>query len=183
MLEQSLVLVFFILYLALPRIFVKKKDWEGLIIPFATGVVAALLSAVIETIPSQFIPSFYSSPIEVVLIAPLLEEALKFYGSLKYLKKRRATVSISKSLESGCYLGLGFGMLETLSKTVGAPLYAILQRVLLTMPMHILTASISAYGIGYAFKTERKLYYSLLWLGIAFAIHALFNFYAFHIQL
>jgi len=183
MLEQLLILGVSALYLALPVVIVKERDWNALLIALIAGVVAGLISSVIETLPSQFIPSFYSSLTLAILFAPLLEEALKFLGSLTYLKKRRTSVSVSKSVVFGYNLGLGFGVHETLGKTLGAPLFAILPRVFLTMPMHILAASISAYGIGYAFQTGRKLHYSLLWLVIAIAIHALFNGFAFNIQL
>jgi len=183
MLEQLLILGVFVLYLALPTIFVKERDWNALLIALIAGVVAGLISAVIETLSSQYIPSSYSSPTQIILFAPLLEEALKFLGCLIYLKKRRTIVSIPKSMVFGYRVGLCFGLLETLGLTVGAPLYAILPRVFLTMPMHILVASISAHGIGYALRAGKRLYYSLLWLVIAFAIHALFNGFAFNIQL
>jgi RsiW-degrading membrane proteinase PrsW (M82 family) len=183
MLEQLLILGVFVLYLALPAFFVKEKDWNALLVAMIVGVVAGLIGAFIETLSSQYIPSFHSSRAQIVLFAPLLEEALKFLGCLMYLKKRRTVDSISKSMVFGYRVGLCFGLLETLGLTVGAPLYAILPRVFLTMPMHTLAASVSAYGIGYALHTGKRLQYSLLWLVTAFSIHALFNGFAFNIQL
>jgi RsiW-degrading membrane proteinase PrsW (M82 family) len=183
MFESLPILGVAVLYLALPIVFVKEKDWKALTIAFAAGIVAGVIGAVIETLSSVYIPSlYYSSLTQVVLFAPLLEEALKFLASLAYLKKKNI-VSISRSTVFGYNVGLGFGVLETLSKTSGAPLFAILPRVFLTIPMHFLAASVSAYGIGYAFQTRKSLYYSLLWLVAVFAIHALFNVFASNIQL
>jgi RsiW-degrading membrane proteinase PrsW (M82 family) len=183
MLEQLLILGVSALYLAIPMIFLKERDWTALLTALVAGVVAGLISSIIETFSSVFIPSFYSSLTLAILFAPLLEEVLKFLGSLVYLKKRRTIASIPKSVIFGYNLGLGFGVHETISKTVGAPLFAIFPRVFLTMPMHFLAASISAYGIGYALQTGKRLFYSLLWLAIAIAIHALFNGFAFNFQL
>lgn len=182
MLESFLILGLSVLYLAIPMIFLKERDWNALLIALIVGIVAGLISAIIETLSSEYIPSFYSSPTQIVFFAPLLEEVLKFTGSLVYLRKK-TIVSIPKSMVFGYNVGLGLGVHETLSKTLGAPLFAVFPRVFLTMPMHILAALVSAYGLGYALQTGRKLYYSLLWLGIAFAIHALFNFFALQIQL
>ena len=183
MLEYLLILGFFIFYVSVLGVLDKKRDWRSIRNAFVMGVVIAVLSAVVQTIPSGFYPSFYSSMIRIILIAPLTEEALKFYGCLRYFAKRIPIESTRKAALYGYGVGLSFGTFETLIVAfIGYPLIGIFLRVLLTIPMHTIAALISAYGIGYTFRTGKRQYYSLLFLGSAVTIHLLFNYFAFLVQ-
>ena len=179
MLEYLLILGFFIFYVSVLGFLDKKRDLRSATEAFIMGIVVAVLSAVVQTLPSEFYPSFYSSMIRIILIAPLTEEALKFYGCLRYFAKRIPIESTRKAALYGYGVGLSFGTFESLIVAfTGYPLIGIFLRVLLTMPMHIIAAMISAYGIGYTFRTGKRQYYSLLFLGSAVTIHVLFNYSA-----
>jgi hypothetical protein len=96
----------------------------------------------------------------------VLEEVVK-WGILRW-----SMVDASWSMKSGAVVGLVFGLSEAVLFMTNAwasgDWQAMGMRILLTVPMHTLTASVTAWGM--------KRNGQWIWLGMAMVIHAGFNY-------
>ncbi len=96
---------------------------------------------------------------------PILEEVVK-WGILKLGSSERVL-----RVRDGAIVGLVFGLCEailfSLNAWSGGEWGTLVSRLVLTVPMHAVATSVTAWGVG------RRV--GLVGLGIAMVIHAIFN--------
>ncbi|MFH1115760.1 MAG: PrsW family intramembrane metalloprotease, partial [Pseudomonadota bacterium] len=123
--------------------------------------------------------------IELIVIAPISEEVLKFLATLVILRCIKEFDEPMDGIVYGVSVALGFAAVENvgyLAKAYQANLGALtataIIRAVLSVPAHALFACLWAYALGYArFSKEGSVtpLYPLLGLCLAVIAHSLFN--------
>jgi len=149
----------------------------------ASLVIRAFFYGVLATIPAIILEVLFQvHPLfSMVIVAPVVEEAVKFSVVFFFFLKKREIDEPVDLLVYGAAVALGFATLENCGYLFNALLagnlaQVALLRALLSVPGHFLFSTIWAYGLaGYKFRTGRGRPLHWAFLLIAMAAHALFN--------
>lgn len=149
----------------------------------ASLVLRAFFLGVLSTIPAVILEIIFQvHPLfSMIIVAPIVEEAVKFSVVFIFFLKKREVDEPMDLLVYGAAAALGFATLENCGYLFNALLagnlaQVALLRALLSVPGHFLFSTIWAFGLArYRFHLGRGK--SRLWpyLAMAMAAHALFN--------
>jgi len=166
------------------KIIVKKCFTFSLYAGAFIGVLTGILTA-LEVLLYRIV---YSPSIEeeifilACIIAPITEEILKPIG-LILCRRHAKHLHLKDWVVMGALAGVGFAIFENAiyymsALTRGGELFAIatvLIRTFTTLPMHVLTSSISGLGLGFWFSRGKYIVLPGFYVA-AIAIHSAFNF-------
>lgn len=123
--------------------------------------------------------------IELIVIAPISEEILKFLATLLILRCVKEFDEPMDGIIYGVSVALGFAALENIGylnkayqANLGALTAAAIIRAVISVPAHALYACLWGYALGYArFAKEGSVspLYPLAGLGLAIITHSIFN--------
>jgi RsiW-degrading membrane proteinase PrsW (M82 family) len=149
----------------------------------ASLVIRAFFYGVISTIPAIILEIiFHVHPLfSMIIIAPVVEEAVKYSVVFFFFLKRREVNEPMDLLVYGAAVALGFATLENCGYLFNALLEGNLAQVamlraLLSVPGHFLFSTIWAFGLArYRFHLGRGKARLWTFLAMSMAVHALFN--------
>lgn len=145
-----------------------KRKLTIILIGIAIGIVpVSLFTILVET-------SLLQTPltIQVSIVAPIVEESLKFLFILLLAWKSSRVLSEVRIF--GAAVGLGFAYFETLGVIANVP--DILLRSVSSWPLHIITALFLSYGVESRMTLKKPTAWTVAYFLIALTIHGAFNY-------
>lgn len=140
------------------------------------GIVVFMLAGGIEYFWGDLTGISLTEKQSKAVVAPVLEESFKLlFIFLVFRFSRRGALTERRTCTVfGASLGLGFAFIENFGYV--ANFLNVLSRAFSSWVIHMMTATILAYGVYYVRESKRNLAWVLIFLMIAMVIHGLFNF-------
>ena len=147
-----------------------KRRLTIILIGIAIGIVpVSLFTILVET-------SLLQTPLTIqvssIIVAPIVEESLKFLFILLLAWKSSRILSQVKIF--GAAVGLGFAYFENLGVITNVP--DILLRSVSSWPLHIITALFLSYGVESRMALKKPTAWTVAYFLIALTIHGAFNY-------
>lgn len=131
--------------------------------------------------PLFFVDQTVITIIAITIMAPFLEEQVKPLGLYLLKEEENISLSLMNWALLGLLSGLGFGLLENVFYAIQAAEFGLdvalllfSLRMLLSVPIHMISTMITGFGVGVWEKRDRGIYF-ILYLAIAMVIHGLYN--------
>lgn len=145
-----------------------KRKLTIILIGIATGIIpVSLLSILAESILLQT-----PLTIQVTIVAPIVEESLKFLFIL--LVAWKSSTILSQVRIFGAAVGVGFAYFENLGAVTNVT--NVLLRSISSWPVHVITALVLTYSVQNSLTTKRNTAWAVAYFLTALIIHSGFNY-------